>query len=199
MDPASSPTVLRALAHPVRVRLLNATLDAPATSAQLARRTGQTRGNISYHLRFLARAGLVEEVLDQGTDRERWWRARSLPELDAGDLVGPSGRRSTCGRSRAETALQADLMSAADAVIGERGRRLTAFAERLRAGQVPPERSAAARVGELRLRISAEDQAELVAELDAVLAGWERRAPAPAADGEVVEVQVAVFSAVHDG
>jgi hypothetical protein len=38
----------------------------------------------SYHLRFLARAGVIEEVPGEGTARERWWRR---PESL---LVGPS-------------------------------------------------------------------------------------------------------------
>lgn len=204
MDPDTSPSVLRALAHPLRVRLLNFLVDAPATSAQLARRTGQTRGNISYHLRFLARAGLLEEELDQGTDRERWWRAAALPELAAQDLIAGTATPRTVGRRARPGGMPAprgpgdDIEAAADAVLGERSRRLAAFADRLRTGQVPPARAAAARVGELRLRIPADAQADLVTELDAVLSRWEATWGDEGHDGEVVEVQLAVFLATQD-
>lgn len=67
---------LRALAHPLRVRLLAALRrDGPATSAALARAFDETTGATSYHLRQLARHGFVEEETGRGTARERWWRA----------------------------------------------------------------------------------------------------------------------------
>jgi hypothetical protein len=52
----------------------------PATASQCARAVGDTPSNCSYHLRYLARHGLVEpEATDDETDqrdnRERPWRA----------------------------------------------------------------------------------------------------------------------------
>ncbi|WP_374928621.1 hypothetical protein [Kytococcus sedentarius] len=94
------------------------------------------------------------------------------------------------------------MADAAEAVVAERGRRLVRFAERLSTGTVPPDRATAARVSELRFTLSAPQQAELVAELDAVLARWEQLAPqsaeASAQDTETVEVQLAVFSLAAD-
>lgn len=43
-----------------------------ATSADLARALGESTGTTSYHLRLLARHGLVREV-DSASRRERWW------------------------------------------------------------------------------------------------------------------------------
>ena len=69
-------TVLRALAHPLRLRILGALrLDGPATASDLGRRLGESSGATSYHVRQLARHGFVEEVAEEGTARERWWRA----------------------------------------------------------------------------------------------------------------------------
>lgn len=51
-------------------------LDGPATASQLAERTDQLVGNISHHLKMLARARLIAEDSDRAKDRrERWWRA----------------------------------------------------------------------------------------------------------------------------
>jgi DNA-binding transcriptional ArsR family regulator len=62
--------------HPVRRRLLEVLgVEGPATASRLAERTGQAVGNVSHHLKMLARAGLVEEVPELARDRrERWWR-----------------------------------------------------------------------------------------------------------------------------
>lgn len=71
---------LRALAHPLRVRLLGLLREnGPSTASRLAVAVGTTSGATSYHLRQLAAYGFVVE--DEGSDddvrqpRERWWRA----------------------------------------------------------------------------------------------------------------------------
>ena len=54
-------TQLRALAHPLRLQLLEAlSAEGPATASRLARRLGESSGATSYHLRMLARYGFVE-------------------------------------------------------------------------------------------------------------------------------------------
>lgn len=68
---------LRALAHPLRVRLYERlNIDGPATASRLAERLAESSGATSYHLRQLARHGFIEEVPARGTKRERWWRVR---------------------------------------------------------------------------------------------------------------------------
>jgi DNA-binding transcriptional ArsR family regulator len=70
------PDALRALAHPLRGRLLAALrIDGPATASMLARRYCESSGATSYHLRMLARYGFVEDDPGHGGGRERWWRA----------------------------------------------------------------------------------------------------------------------------
>jgi DNA-binding MarR family transcriptional regulator len=65
---------LRALAHPLRLQLLQVLhAEGPATASQLARRLGESSGATSYHLRALHRAGMVEEA-EQRNARERWWQ-----------------------------------------------------------------------------------------------------------------------------
>lgn len=71
----TEPETLRALAHPVRLELMNHLMAAgPATASECARAVGDTPSNCSYHLRMLARAGLVEPD-ESGDARERPWRA----------------------------------------------------------------------------------------------------------------------------
>lgn len=66
---------LKALAHPPRIEILDALSGfGPATASMLAERLEESSGATSYHVRQLERHGLVEEVADRGTGRERWWR-----------------------------------------------------------------------------------------------------------------------------
>lgn len=68
--------VLKAVAHPVRRRLLDVLrVDGPSMPSVLARCTGQAVANISHHLRVLAEAGLIEEAPELARNRkEHWWR-----------------------------------------------------------------------------------------------------------------------------
>ena len=71
------PRSLRALAHPLRVELLELLrFEGPATASSLARRVGESSGATSYHLRQLARHGFIEEDERRAHGRERWWRHR---------------------------------------------------------------------------------------------------------------------------
>lgn len=66
---------LRALAHPLRVEIMNELSDfGPATASMLAERLGESSGATSYHLRQLAKHEIIVEDTERGTGRERWWR-----------------------------------------------------------------------------------------------------------------------------
>jgi len=65
---------LRALAHPVRLRLLEElAVDGPLTATELAERIDELPANCSWHLRQLAKHHFVEEA-GGGTGRRRPWR-----------------------------------------------------------------------------------------------------------------------------
>jgi DNA-binding transcriptional ArsR family regulator len=71
----TDPAVLESLAHPVRLDVLNYLMsDGPATASVCARAVGDTPSNCSYHLRMLARHGLVASG-ESADGRERPWRA----------------------------------------------------------------------------------------------------------------------------
>ncbi len=81
------PRALRAIAHPVRLRLLEELMIAgTATATELAERIGESPANSSWHLRQLARYGYVEEA-GGGSGRQRPWRlvvqTRSWGEADS--------------------------------------------------------------------------------------------------------------------
>lgn len=89
---------LKALAHPLRVRILD-TLGqyGPSTASALGTRLGESSGATSYHLRQLARHDLVKEMPEKGSGRERWWR-RTPGSLTLGHIEykdSPSARAAT--------------------------------------------------------------------------------------------------------
>ncbi|MFC9251788.1 ArsR/SmtB family transcription factor [Amycolatopsis thailandensis] len=66
---------LRVLAHPVRLRILSLLTGAAMSAAEAARELGETQANVSYHLRRLHEAGLldvVEEVRIRGGLAKRY-------------------------------------------------------------------------------------------------------------------------------
>lgn len=67
---------LKALSHPLRLRLYRALFHArTATASQLADQVDEAVSLVSYHLRKLASHGVIEEATPQSGDgRERWWR-----------------------------------------------------------------------------------------------------------------------------
>jgi DNA-binding transcriptional ArsR family regulator len=67
-------TEVRALAHPLRLRMLEALGQGAATASMLARDLGESSGATSYHLRALAAAGIIVEDLERRKGRERWWK-----------------------------------------------------------------------------------------------------------------------------
>jgi predicted ArsR family transcriptional regulator len=70
------PEALKAMAHPVRLRLIGLLRhDGPSTASALAERLGLNSGATSYHLRQLAKHGYVVDDETLGNGRERWWRA----------------------------------------------------------------------------------------------------------------------------
>jgi DNA-binding transcriptional ArsR family regulator len=56
---AGNKAALRAMAHPVRLRMMSLLTAAPMTAAEIARELGLTHANASYHLRNLLAGGLI--------------------------------------------------------------------------------------------------------------------------------------------
>ena len=77
-------TEIRALAHPVRIALLELLgREGPLTATQAGEQLGESPANTSFHLRTLAKYGFVEEA-PGGTGRQRPWQR--ISQIHAFDL-----------------------------------------------------------------------------------------------------------------
>jgi DNA-binding transcriptional ArsR family regulator len=109
----TDPRVMRALAHPARIAILqHLALDGPSTATECADIAGLSPSACSYHLRALARFGFVEEEPASAADgRHRPWRARVIA-FSIGNDSSPSVRA-------AESLLRKSLQARFDEVRAE--------------------------------------------------------------------------------
>ena len=54
------PRLVKGLAHPLRIQILRVLENRVASPSEIADEIGAPLGNVSYHVRFLARVGLIE-------------------------------------------------------------------------------------------------------------------------------------------
>jgi len=163
---------LRALAHPMRQRILRRLHQAgPATSTTLARDLGENSGIMSYHLRLLAGHGFVREVAGRGQGRERWWEVSPQPVWIPREGLSVAARAEVSGLQ--PPGLAEDLegfgrFRAAREDMGEWGR-----------GTWVVQRA--------RLRLTREEAARLIADQQELIARYQREAgDAPAGSRTVV-------------
>ncbi len=151
--------VLAALAHPLRLALLYQ-LNAlgSRTASQCALALGETPANCSYHLRQLAKVGLVvRDEADNG--RERPWRS-VYTGLDLSPAVDDPD-------PEVVTAARATRMALANAEIEEHARLARQYL-RLEP-RVPREWREAGAGASYSLRLTAQELAALVETLDAAI------------------------------
>lgn len=96
----STSDALRAIAHPLRMRLITLLRrHGPSTASRLGREVGESSGSTSYHLRQLARYGLVELDPDQPNRRDKLWRSvHDATDIDVGSLEDHPAGRAALGR-----------------------------------------------------------------------------------------------------
>jgi DNA-binding transcriptional ArsR family regulator len=103
----SDPRELQALAHPVRLGIMELlTVDGPLTATELADRLDETPANCSWHLRKLAEHSFVEEA-GGGIGRQRPWKVRQTG-LAWDDVDATPGER-RAGRALEEMVLQRQM------------------------------------------------------------------------------------------
>jgi len=154
------PRVLRAIAHPVRNRILTE-LDAhgPLRAADIAQLLGVPANSASFHLRQLAKFGLVEEDPAAARDkRDRVWR----PTEQAGFDVSLSEIEKTPGGRAASKVFRQTKEAWAHRVVEE------AYGEDRTPGI---HRS----VIEQAVRLTKAEARELTEELVAVVDAWRER------------------------
>ena len=112
-DDPVDPRVLRAIAHPVRNRVL-AELSAvgPMRAADVAQRIGIPANQASFHLRQLAKYGLVEEAPELARDRrDRVWRTQDeATELHLAGLEGTPGGKAAVDVFRRQMGARAHVL-----------------------------------------------------------------------------------------
>ncbi|MFC6707940.1 ArsR/SmtB family transcription factor [Flexivirga alba] len=110
------PRELKALSHPLRMRLFGElTARGPSRAVDLANAVAEPANSVSFHLRQLARYGLVEDDPEHGTDgRERWWRATTDEGLivDFHDLEAMPGGPAAVGAFKQVTESTAHALTA---------------------------------------------------------------------------------------
>jgi predicted ArsR family transcriptional regulator len=87
----TDPRALRAYAHPTRMALVALLrLHGPQTATKAAGAIGESVASCSFHLRQMAKYGLVEQAAG-GHGREKPWKATAaFTEWDSDDAKGPA-------------------------------------------------------------------------------------------------------------
>ncbi|KUL25260.1 ArsR/SmtB family transcription factor [Streptomyces regalis] len=163
---------LKALAHPLRMKLYRLLFVAEAaTASQLAEQVDEAVSLVSYHLRKLAEHGLVEEAEPRSGDaRERWWQPASqgVTVRDKDFQGAPEKVAAHLAASRLFQEQRSEMYR-------------TYLDERAHWG---PEWSAAAYDSESLLRLTAGELAELKKDLHDVLKRYDEQGRAREAAGE---------------
>lgn len=103
------PRALRAIAHPLRLRILNVIgLRGPSTATEIAEEVGESPANCSWHLRQLARYGFIAEA-GGGTGRQRPWRL--VPEAHRWGEGQEEPELASAGDAAAEVVFDAEYQA----------------------------------------------------------------------------------------
>jgi DNA-binding transcriptional ArsR family regulator len=180
------PSALRALAHPLRFQLVELLVEhGPSTASELGRRVGESSGSTSYHLRQLAKEGLIEEAPELGNARDRWWRVvKGGWSLEGFDVLEQEETRD-------------DAQMVLDELLRARFQRLRRWHRDASRWGEPWMHSTVEMTG--RFRLTREELAALTEELVAVVDRYrdlqaDRHGPdAPVTDAVPVNVQLDVF------
>lgn len=160
---------LKSFAHPLRLRLYELLEEhGPSTATGLAGLLGQNTGATSYHLRELARHGMIEVAAGLGKGKEKYWR------------IVPGGF--SYGDPPADDREAADAVGyLLDDLVRQRGAELARWREE--ESRTPEEWVRASGLGRRSLRLTAEETVRLRDEVFEVLERYravaDRRAAEP--------------------
>lgn len=158
LDPEQDAAALKALTHPLRIRLLGLLRQhGPATASELAARTGETSASTSYHLRVLAKYAFVAEAEHRDGRERRWKSVHAVTSWSNEAMHATPGSRAALGvlrRRQIEHLQQSLVQHEAD----------------MESGRLGPEWREPSNVGDLLPRLTPESLVELWAAFDAKLA-----------------------------
>jgi DNA-binding transcriptional ArsR family regulator len=159
-QPVHDPKILRAIAHPVRNRILTElTASGSMRAADLARELDIPANQASFHLRQLAKYGLVEEDPEAARDkRDRVWR----PTSEHGLMVRLDDLEQQPGGRAASAVFRQNAASWGHAVVDA-------------AYHGPRDPETLRTINESAIRLTQEEAGQLAEELDAVVATWTKR------------------------
>lgn len=174
----TSAKQMRALAHPLRLRILGELrVGGPRSVGGLSEIFDEAPGTLSYHLGKLAEFGFVEEAPELAADRrERWWRSvHEFTEVTPAALDAPAVERqaSSVIRHQIVDVYSATLHGAIDAADG-----------------LPREWVDAAVSSDTVAFLTAAELAEASAELEAILSKWHARTDRGRDGAEAVQLIV---------
>ena len=175
------PRTLRALAHPLRLKLLGLLrTGGPATVSSLATAVVQAVPLVSYHLRQLAEHGFIEEAPELAKDRrETWWKSsHEFTSWSMTDFLDTPERLDAIG------VLQREILE-----------RHFDRIEEFFAGAPSWSREwlDASEMSDLRLTLTPTELKQLTTELWDVINRWRAREPEPSDDVESTEVILYAF------
>ncbi|MCP2032049.1 DNA-binding transcriptional ArsR family regulator [Okibacterium sp. HSC-33S16] len=159
----TDPSAMRALAHPLRVRLLGELrVSGPQSVGMLAELFDEAPGSISYHVGVLARSGFVAEAPENARDgRERWWKAaQTHTRYEPSQLNSDPDTRVASAAMR-HTFLQAQARELAEYIDLE--------------PTLEPEWVAAATTGDTVAFLTPEELRDMADELNAFARKWESK------------------------
>ncbi len=152
----ATTSMFKAMAHPLRIRILELIASTPMTASMLAERTGESTGSTSYHLRQLERHGLIREDTTRGTKRERWWVSSGPRQLTSEVLRSDPAAARILGES----------------MIGRWTRQLEGFYAAVVSDTLPHELADASGIARTRLHLTTEEMAALSSELSDLFQRW---------------------------
>lgn len=159
--PVHDPRTLRAIAHPVRNRILTElSATGPSRAADLAKDLGIPANQASFHLRQLAKYGIVQEAPEAAHDRrDRVWKVVA----EGGYTINLRELEAEPTTQAASAVWRANFERWAHAVISA-AMRSKATSD----GTV-------VKVSDTALRLTNEEAQTMVQELDDVVATWAER------------------------
>lgn len=165
----TDPRALRAMAHPTRLELIGLLRrGGPLTATQAAEQIGESPASCSFHLRQLAKYGLVEEA-GGGRGRERPWRATAIST--EWPVFGESEEARAAGEMLSRVVVERYFESAIEWLE--------------RQPSEPPEWAEAALFGDALVYMTVEEMREVEGQIRELFEPYLRRLeePAPRAEG----------------